>query len=231
MKCLERFVSGKSEVVHRPFFKHSGNRVGASLYNDTIWTWCCSESSEYEAYVDKYESKSESAWQHVERYTAKASDGLWVYVAEGGESYSTLCFKISYVKVFAGLVCTVSVNENSLRPVIFSAFGIHQATFLHTEIKRDIFPVPSDSNMIFASWNKKNFMMIIPSSLYSVGILQIKPGGSWIWWDVQIVLNDSESARDPLPIRAACQVDCWIFALPSSGVALFRVDLRIDAPR
>jgi hypothetical protein len=85
--------------------------------------------------------------------------------------------------------------------------------------------------MIFASWNKKNFLMIIPSSLYSVGILQIKPGGSWIWWDVQIVLNDSESARDPLPIRAACQVDCWIFALPSSGVALFRVDLRIDAPR
>jgi len=219
LETLQRLIAARHRVIMgspRGMPQNCGN-IGAS-FNESgtaLWTW--SNINSGRVCIERYALHQDGDWRHSVSYEATTynSTYLWLHVAEGG------------------IVCTLSTMDEDL-PVIFSAFSPDDALGinLHTEIDRQLLlnadATFDSTTVMFASWKGQAYLLVIPTTeTFSMGLLRIKKDGPWIWWDVQI--NYPNNTR-PMRVRAACQVDSRILALPDRGGMLFGIDLNDNSP-
>ena len=182
-----------------------------------LWTWTNTHNSK--VCIEQY-NLDRDGWRHTAAYEANAinSNYLWLHVAEGG------------------MVCTLSVMDENL-PIIFSAFAASTDLVgmnLHTEIDRQLLLKSNGTfdkeNILFANWKNRSCLLVIPNvEIFSLGLLRIKNNGVWLWWDV-LINHQTPASLKAFSIRAACQLENRILAMPACGGVLFEIDLNDDTP-
>ena len=188
-----------------------------------FWTWANTTCGK--VVVDQYAVVG-NEWKAISTYEANVPSAtyLWLHVTDGG------------------MICTLSVIDDAL-PIVFSAFrcedthAVLQTEFdnsllltLHTELDRSLLleneseeefaPVIyrfHQDNVLFASWNGRSYLAVMPNSHKLLGLLQIKQEGVWVWWELH-------------QVHAMCQAGSKLFAMPGQGQMLFALDLDTDEP-